>query len=74
MTWAYRFEEEALRDIRRLDFEAQKRIIRYLDTRVAGRDDPRRFVKPLRGDKFGFWRWRVVTIGSSARSTATRLL
>jgi mRNA interferase RelE/StbE len=59
VTWAYRFEEEALRDIRRLDFEAQKRIIRYLDTRVAGRDDPRRFGKPLRGDKFGFWRWRV---------------
>lgn len=59
MTWVYRFEQEALRDIRRLDFAAQKRIIRYLDTRVAGKEDPRRFGKPLRGDRHGLWRWRV---------------
>jgi mRNA interferase RelE/StbE len=59
VTWAYRFEQEALRDLRRLDFAAQKRVVRYLDTRVAGKEDPRRFGKPLRGDKHGLWRWRV---------------
>lgn len=59
MTWAYRFDQEALRDLRRLDFTAQKRVIRYLDTRIAGTEDPRRFGKPLRGDKHGLWRWRV---------------
>ena len=24
-----------------------------------GREDSRRFGKPLRGDTFGFWRWRA---------------
>lgn len=59
MNWAYEFEAEALRELRRLDHEARQRIIHYLDTRVAGRSDPRRFGQPLRGDLHGLWRWRV---------------
>lgn len=59
MTWVWQFEGEARREFHRLDFAAQKRIVRYLETRVAGKDDPRRFGKPLRGDRHGLWRWRV---------------
>lgn len=59
MSWVYQFEDEALRELRRLDREAQRRIIHYLDTRVAGSADPRRFGLPLRGDRHGLWRWRV---------------
>jgi mRNA interferase RelE/StbE len=51
-------ETEAKRELHRLDFAAQKRIVRYLDTRVLG-GDPRRFGKPLRGDRHGLWCWRV---------------
>ncbi|SDS46653.1 type II toxin-antitoxin system RelE/ParE family toxin [Opitutus sp. GAS368] len=58
MTWAWEFEGEARREFNRLDFAAQKRIIRYLDTRIIG-GDPRRFGQPLRSDLHGLWRWRV---------------
>ena len=46
------------REFHRLDFAAQKRIVRFLDTRVLG-GDPRRFGKPLRAELHGLWRWRV---------------
>lgn len=58
MTWECRFEGDARREFYRLDFAAQKRITRYIDSRIGG-GDPRRFGKPLRGDKHGLWRWRV---------------
>ncbi len=58
MTWACRLEGDARRELYRLDFAAQKRLLRYMETRLAG-SDPRRFGKSLRGDKHGLWRWRV---------------
>ncbi len=59
MTWAWQFDGDARREFNRLDFAAQKRIIRYLDTRIAGSENPRRFGKPLSGELQGLWRWRV---------------
>ena len=59
MTWAWQFDGEARREFNRLDFAAQKRIIRYLDARIAGPGTPRRFGKPLSGELHGLWRWRV---------------
>lgn len=59
MAWVWQIDADARREFNRLDFAAQKRIIRYLDTRIAGPGNPRRFGKPLRGDKHGLWRWRV---------------
>lgn len=59
MSWAYQFEGEALRELRRLDHETQRRIIRFLDARIAGAADPRRFGHPLRAELHGLWRWRV---------------
>ena len=56
--WAIDYSASASREYARLDFAAQARINRYLATRVLG-GDPRRFGKPLRGDKHGLWRWRV---------------
>lgn len=56
--WASDFTQSAAREFARLDYTAQKRITRYIETRIAG-GDPRRFGKPLRGDLHGLWRWRV---------------
>ena len=56
--WVFDYTVTAAREFARLDFAAQKRIARYQQTRIAG-GDPRRFGKPLRGDKHGLWRWRV---------------
>lgn len=56
--WVSEFSQSAAREFARLDFAAQKRITRYIETRLLG-GDPRRFGKPLRADLHGLWRWRV---------------
>jgi mRNA interferase RelE/StbE len=57
--WASEFSQSAAREFARLDFAAQKRITRYIETRILG-GDPRRFGKPLRADLHGLLRWRVL--------------
>jgi mRNA interferase RelE/StbE len=59
VSWAYKFDERALKDLRRLDRQAQKNILDYLDDRIASAEDPRRFGKGLRADLAGLWRYRV---------------
>ncbi len=59
MSWAYRFEERALKELRKLGKQAQREIIDYLDERIAGKQDPRRFGKGLKSDLAGLWRYRV---------------
>ncbi len=59
MPWAYSFDGRALRELQKLDRQAQKDIIAYLDERIATNQDPRRFGKPLRAKLTGLWRYRV---------------
>lgn|GEM_PF-2469386 len=37
MNWAYRFDERALKELRKLDQQAQRDIIAYLDERIRNR-------------------------------------
>ncbi|MFT3990385.1 MAG: type II toxin-antitoxin system RelE/ParE family toxin [Luteolibacter sp.] len=59
MSWVYRFDERALKELRKLGKQAQRDILAYLDERVAGDGDPRRFGKGLKADLAGLWRYRV---------------
>jgi len=59
MIWVYRFDERALKELRKLGKQAQRDIIAYLDERIAGEGDPRRFGKGLKADRAGLWRYRV---------------
>ena len=59
MRWAYRFDERALKELRKLDRQAQKAILAYLDQRIAVDGDPRRFGKGLQANLAGLWRYRV---------------
>lgn len=59
MRWVYSFDERALRELQKLDRQAQRDILAYLDQRIAGAQDPRRFGKPLRAALVGLWRYRV---------------
>ena len=52
------FDPRALKELEKLDLPAQRRIVRFLQERVLGRD-PRRLGKNLSGDKAGLWRYRV---------------
>lgn len=59
MSWVYRFDERALKELKKLGRPAQIEILAYLDKRVAGKENPRRFGKALRGNLAGLWRYRV---------------
>jgi len=59
VNWAYRFDERALKELKKLGKPAQKEILAYLDKRIAGKEDPRRFGKMLHADLAGLWRYRV---------------
>ncbi|MDR2430628.1 MAG: type II toxin-antitoxin system RelE/ParE family toxin [Puniceicoccales bacterium] len=59
MPWAYQFDASALRALKKLGSQAQKQILGYIDARLIGEGNPRRFGKALTGDLRGLWRWRV---------------
>lgn len=59
MSWVYSIDERALKDLRKLGKQAQREIIDYLDNRVVGEGDPRRFGKGLKAELAGLWRYRV---------------
>lgn len=57
--WSVEFDDRARRELRKLDPQIQKVILRYLRERIAGASDPRQFGKPLRLNLAGLWRYRV---------------
>ncbi len=59
MSWVYRFDARALKELKKLGHKAQRDIIAYLDERIAGSSDPRRFGKGLKAELAGLWRYRV---------------
>jgi mRNA interferase RelE/StbE len=59
MSWVYRFDDRALKELRKVGKPAQRDIIAYLDERIAGDGDPRRFGKGLKADLVGLCRYRV---------------
>ncbi len=60
MAWRIEFSAEADRELSKLDNPQAKRILKFLQERVAKLDDPRSIGKALQGARFGeFWRYRV---------------
>lgn len=59
MTWTVEWDDAAVKELRKLDKQAQRDILRYFRERIATEEDPQRFGKPLTGDKTGLWRYRV---------------
>ena len=59
MSWVYRFDERALKELRKLGHQAQRDILAYLDKRVDGIEDPRKYGKGLKANLSGLWRYRV---------------
>ena len=59
MAWAIEFLPAAAKELKALDRTVAARIVRTLEERIAGADDPRALGAPLTGDHAGFWRWRI---------------
>ncbi|MGB7847900.1 MAG: type II toxin-antitoxin system RelE/ParE family toxin [Candidatus Acidiferrum sp.] len=60
MAWKIEFSAEADRELGKLDPQQAKRIVKFLQERVAKLSDPRSIGKALQGFRLGeFWRYRV---------------
>ncbi len=59
MAWRIEFLPTAGKALERLDPTAQRRIIAFLETRVAPAPNPLRLGEALRGGLRTFWKYRV---------------
>lgn len=59
MSWIVKFDDRAAKELRKLDKQAQSRILDYLQDRIVPASDPRQSGKALRGTLSGLWRYRV---------------
>lgn len=59
MAWQIEFTESAVRQLTGLDKATAKRIVRFLQDRIAPSDNPRSTGKALRGQYGDLWRYRV---------------
>jgi mRNA interferase RelE/StbE len=59
VTWKINWSDEARKQLRKLDENAQKKILRYLKERISTTQNPSDFGKPLMHEKYGLWRYRV---------------
>jgi mRNA interferase RelE/StbE len=59
LAWIVEFSDEAERDFRKFSKETQRRILKYINTRIKPADDPRVYAKPLKRELAGFWSFRI---------------
>lgn len=59
MAWTVEFDDAAAKELRKLDKQAQREILRYFRERIATDEDPRRFGKSLSRELAGLWRYRL---------------
>ena len=59
MAWTIEYTDTARRQLRKLDKPSARRVLDYLDQRVAPLEDPRSLGKALRGPLGDLWRYRV---------------
>ena len=59
MVWTINYSDRALKSLRKMDKQNARRIVDFLDLRIAVAADPRQSGKPLKGELGEFWRYRV---------------
>jgi mRNA interferase RelE/StbE len=59
LAWTIEYAETAKKQLKKLDKPAARRILDFMDERIAGSSDPRAMGKALRGPLGDLWRYRV---------------
>jgi mRNA interferase RelE/StbE len=59
LAWTLDYSDTALKQLRTLDKQTARRILNYLDERVAAGGTPRSAGKALTGPLGGLWRYRA---------------
>ena len=59
MAWTIKYSDTAKVQLRKLDKPIARRILDFMDERIADLEDPRNSGKALKGPLGGLWRYRV---------------
>ena len=59
MTWKIELDLRAAKELAQIDRQHAKRILRFLNDRIAKLDDPRSVGEALRGEWGEFWKYRI---------------
>jgi mRNA interferase RelE/StbE len=59
LAWTIEYTNTAKGQLRKLDKQTARRIVDFMDERIAALDDPRSAGKALSGPLGAFWRYRV---------------
>jgi mRNA interferase RelE/StbE len=60
LAWLIEFEKEAEKELRKLDKQVARRILKFLRQRVTVLDNPRSIAEALTGSTLGdYWKYRV---------------
>jgi mRNA interferase RelE/StbE len=59
LAWTIEYAETAKKQLRKLDKLAARRIVDFMDERIARSDNPRELGKALKGSLGDLWRYRV---------------
>ena len=59
MTWTIEYTETARTQLRKLDKQMARRLVDYMNERIARLEDPRSLGMALTGPMGGLWRYRV---------------
>ena len=59
MVWTVDYTDTAKNQLKKLDRQIARRILDYMDDRIAELENPRSTGKALTGSLSGFWRYRV---------------
>ena len=60
MVWKIELDPAAAKELGKIDPQAARRIIKFLQERVSLQDDPRTLGEALKGSALGeFWKYRV---------------
>ena len=77
MAWTIDYTESARKQLRKLDKHTARRIVDFMDERIAGQEDPRSTGKALTGPMLGaYWCYRVgdCRISCNIQDGALRIL
>jgi len=59
LAWTINFTKSALKQLAKLDKPTARLIVRFMEEKIAGADDARRYGHALVGDQKGRWRYRI---------------
>lgn len=59
MAWKISFTKNAVKQLSKLDREVARLIVRFMEEKIVGSSDARRYGHALVGDQKGRWRYRI---------------